>query len=251
MQPAAIGDMTNILRLLYEQYLEKFPGDDFLNEHRGTAYLNSTVETFRFYEPYLPTTGKILDWGCHHAPDACLIRSARGDAVELHGCDVHGDRYRLFYDFAGLQYEYLQYPIHLPYPNDNFDVVVASGVLEHVPFDYESLKELYRVLKPGGRLILTYLPNIGSIAEWWRRRRKRPAHLRLYSKSQAFNLLLHSGFRPLVLSFQDRMDVLPTKGGNYRVNDAAFRLLRPLLRLARLERLSSCLCAVAEKATYL
>jgi ubiquinone/menaquinone biosynthesis C-methylase UbiE len=48
--------------------------------------------------------------------------------------------------------------VKLPYPDDSFDAVLASGVLEHVPLDYESLKELHRVLRVRGRMIVTYLP---------------------------------------------------------------------------------------------
>jgi len=53
--------------------------------------------------------------------------------------------------FAGLQYERLPDLIRLPYPDGSFDAVISSGVLEHVPFDYESLKELDRVLINTGR----------------------------------------------------------------------------------------------------
>jgi SAM-dependent methyltransferase len=206
------------------------------------------VQTFRFYESYLPASGRILDWGCRHAPDACLIRLRLGDAVDIDGCDVASeDQYQLFYESVCLRYERLTHPVGLPYLDDYFDAVVGSGVIEHVPFDYESLKELHRVLKPGGRLILTYIPNTYSVDEWWRRFRKRPAHLRRYTKSQVRDLLLHTGFRPLVLGFQDRIDLLPLDGGNYRVSGAVIRLVRPVLRMFFLERLTSALCTVAEK----
>jgi len=206
------------------------------------------VQTFRFYACYLPASGRILDWGCRHAPDACLIRLHLGHAVDIDGCDVcDDDQHRLFYEFTGLRYERLTHLVTLPYPDDCFDAVVGSGVIEHVPFDYESLKELHRILKPGGRLILTYIPNAYSVDEWWSRYRKRPAHLRRYTKSQLRDLLLHTGFRPLVLGFQDRIDLLPLDGGSYRVSGVVIRLIRPVLRMLFLERLTSTLCTVAEK----
>lgn len=243
--------MTAVLQQLYQRQLDVLPENGYLKEHAAPAFLNGTIETFRFYEPFLPPGGRILDWGCHHAPDACLIRLRLGDKVDLDGCDVlGGNPYRAFHEFAGLRYTCLSDAVRLPYSDASFDAVVASGVLEHVPFDYESLKELNRVLKPGGRLILTFLPNTYSIMEWRLRSAKRPAHKRLYTKSQTRSLLLHSGFRPLVIGFQDRMDLLPVSGGSYRVNGAALRAMRPLLRLFFLERLSSCLCAVAEKVAW-
>jgi SAM-dependent methyltransferase len=38
----------------------------------------------------------------------------------------------------------------LPFPEDSFDVVLCSHVLEHVDDDRKAMGELYRVLKPGG-----------------------------------------------------------------------------------------------------
>ena len=38
----------------------------------------------------------------------------------------------------------------LPYENGTFDVLVGSGVLEHVALESEALKELWRVIRPGG-----------------------------------------------------------------------------------------------------
>ncbi len=42
----------------------------------------------------------------------------------------------------------------LPYPADHFDLVICSHVLEHVPDDRKAMRELCRVLKPGGLAIL-------------------------------------------------------------------------------------------------
>jgi SAM-dependent methyltransferase len=38
----------------------------------------------------------------------------------------------------------------LPFPDDSFDVVLCSHVLEHVVDDRKAMRELYRVLRPGG-----------------------------------------------------------------------------------------------------
>lgn len=38
---------------------------------------------------------------------------------------------------------------------DTFDAVLCTEVLEHVPYPAETIKEISRILKPGGRLILT------------------------------------------------------------------------------------------------
>jgi ubiquinone/menaquinone biosynthesis C-methylase UbiE len=46
----------------------------------------------------------------------------------------------------------------LPFPSNNFDVVILSEVLEHIDDDLKALEEIRRVLKNGGKLILT-VPN--------------------------------------------------------------------------------------------
>jgi len=43
----------------------------------------------------------------------------------------------------------------LPFAGGTFDVVVCNSVLEHIPEDGLSLAEMRRVLRPGGRLVLT------------------------------------------------------------------------------------------------
>lgn len=42
--------------------------------------------------------------------------------------------------------------MHMSFQNAEFDVVFGSSILHHLEFD-SSLKEIYRVLKPGGRMI--------------------------------------------------------------------------------------------------
>ncbi len=47
---------------------------------------------------------------------------------------------------------------NLGYPDNYFDKIVCSEVLEHIPDDSGAAGELYRVLKPGGTIALT-VPN--------------------------------------------------------------------------------------------
>lgn len=231
-------ELAELLRKLYAAQSAQHPHDGYLRQHGDAGFLAGTVDVFAFYEPFLPQSGRILDWGCRHAPDAALIRARRPN-IELDGCDVLApDTYPVFYDYARLRYRQLQDIIRLPYDDATFDAVIAAGALEHVAMDYESLKELYRVLRPQGRLIVTYLPNRASIEEWRLRRKGEPAHARLYSRREFRDLLLHTGFLPLSIGYQTRFDALPNSTG-------AARLLRPL------GRFTACLCAVAERVASL
>jgi SAM-dependent methyltransferase len=42
----------------------------------------------------------------------------------------------------------------LPFLDQQFDLVIANHVLEHIPDDRKAMRELFRVLKNGGRAIL-------------------------------------------------------------------------------------------------
>jgi SAM-dependent methyltransferase len=59
----------------------------------------------------------------------------------------------------------------LPYDDDSFDMVFSHGVLHHVPEIERAQREIHRVLRPGGELVvmlyarwsLNYLVSIGLI----------------------------------------------------------------------------------------
>ena len=44
---------------------------------------------------------------------------------------------------------------HIPVPNESFDIVLCTEMLEHVPEPIEVIAEFARILKPGGKIILT------------------------------------------------------------------------------------------------
>ena len=50
----------------------------------------------------------------------------------------------------------------LTYPDASFDLVTSTEVFEHVPDDRRAFAEVFRVLRPGGRLVFT-VPLILSI----------------------------------------------------------------------------------------
>jgi SAM-dependent methyltransferase len=184
------------------------------------------------------------------------MRMQLGDSVQIYGCDVDADRYEAFFEFAGLDYCPLRHPYLLPYEDNMIDVVMASGVLEHVPFDYESLKELYRVIRPGGVLVITMLPNHLSYTEFLNRMLHNPHHLRLYSRKEILRLLLHNGFLPVESGYHQIIPTLSSpKGGVFDAGIASqfVEILWPLNSLLEgipvVNRISTNIYVVAKKVT--
>lgn len=54
----------------------------------------------------------------------------------------------------------------LSYGDGSFDIVIAHHVLEHIPADRTAMAELFRVLKPGGRAILSVPQNWSRVETW-------------------------------------------------------------------------------------
>jgi SAM-dependent methyltransferase len=203
---------SQLLTIYAEQF--KISKNEYLDAHsHNLALIRRDTSIFERYSRFIPAAGAVLDWGCNHAPTACLVKMLRGDATQLYGCDVHAEEYRAFFDFANLQYTQLTHPYLLPYDDNFFDAVIGTAALEHVPNDSESLKELYRIIKPGGVFIMTTLPNRFSYTEWLNRTLRRPHHLRIYSLKEAKRMFLHHGFLPVASGYHQVFPSLGSAGG--------------------------------------
>ena len=86
----------------------------------------------------------------------------------------------------------------LPFPDDAFDRVIASEILEHLPDDEQAMAELARVLRPGGTMAIT-VPRAGpefinwSLSEEYHN--VPGGHVRIYRQSQLVARLEGTGMR--------------------------------------------------------
>jgi len=109
---------------------------------------------------------KVLEIGCGMGID--LMEFAKAGAI-VAGVDVTPKSIELAqkafaaFDLKGeLANQNAQ---KLPFPDSTFDLVYSCGVLHHIPEAEATVKEIYRVLKPGGEVkILLYYKN--SLYYW-------------------------------------------------------------------------------------
>jgi 2-polyprenyl-3-methyl-5-hydroxy-6-metoxy-1,4-benzoquinol methylase len=103
----------------------------------------------------LPKGSTVLDAPCGGGSLAASLREAGYDA---HGVDIGGAGAALL----GAAYHDADLNGRLPFGDALFDVVLSIEGIEHLEDRYRYLRELHRVLRPGGTLILT-TPNIVSV----------------------------------------------------------------------------------------
>ena len=90
-------------------------------------------------------TGRTLDVGCGSKPYEALYPSSEYIGLEY---DTPENR-------ENKQAEYFYEGETFPFDGENFDSLVANEVFEHVFNPDRFLQEVHRVLKPGGKLLLT------------------------------------------------------------------------------------------------
>lgn len=81
----------------------------------------------------------------------------------------------------GVEYRQAVVP-PLDFPDGSFDCVISFQVIEHIRRDADFVREIYRVLRPGGRFILT-TPNAPMSLT------RNPWHVREYTAAQLCDLL--------------------------------------------------------------
>jgi 2-polyprenyl-3-methyl-5-hydroxy-6-metoxy-1,4-benzoquinol methylase len=184
---------------------------DLIRSERG--YVPVPVQEFfhdlpgrlEFLDRHLPPApARVLDVGC--------ATGYIGEALTARGYQVTGLELntRMVEEARGRGIDVVQHDLEepLPLPDASFDAAHACEVIEHIYDTGGLLRELHRVLVPGGVLVLS-TPNLNSLRHRVMVLLGKPApmwgayigdhhgdHIRVLNKAKTFQLLRHAGFRP-------------------------------------------------------
>ncbi len=145
---------------------------------------------------WLPPGGHILDVGCHQGEFFRRLgpRLGSGLGFDPLATTASGRRWALCRE---------RFPPAAPLPPDSFDAVVMLATLEHIPDKEELARECFRVLRPGGRMVITVPSRFVDPIVWLLTRLRVADGMSLdehhgYDPAQTRRLFTRHGFRLLL-----------------------------------------------------
>ena len=104
----------------------------------------------------LPSRARILDAPC--GGTAALTRALNERGFAALGADIDPDAAM----HIGSAFRKVNLDAGLPWPEESFNAVISTEGIEHLENHYSFLRQVHRILKPGGVLLLT-TPNITAL----------------------------------------------------------------------------------------
>jgi 2-polyprenyl-3-methyl-5-hydroxy-6-metoxy-1,4-benzoquinol methylase len=149
-------------------------------------------------ERILPTKGRLLEIGCSTGLFLSEIHKA---GWEAHGVEPLEWACSRANEKNGLNVvnAYFQ---EAGYAEETFDAVVMLHVIEHIPNPAKALRELHKLIRPGGVLVME-TPRYDTI--WFkllkgRERSVIPGHLHYFTRSSLKEMALKAGFELIELN---------------------------------------------------
>ncbi|HUS16996.1 MAG TPA: class I SAM-dependent methyltransferase [Chloroflexia bacterium] len=167
---------------------------------------------YSLLEKYLPPgdkrTRRAMDLGCGTGHNLESL-SRYGEPV---GLDSSGEALE-FCRRRG--HRHLVQAASLPFADASFDIVTALDVIEHLDDDLATLRELYRVMRPGGILIIS-VPAYRILWSYWD---QILGHRRRYTTVNMRRVVRRAGWRVRKVSYSNMAILVP---------GAALRLVKGL-----------------------
>ena len=189
-----IEDHSEAFRVVTYEDVPSYPPELLQNIRASGLFSDRDIGTYSaftytFVQSFLQANDVVLDIACGTGDGAALLAQvvSKVHAADLDVKTIRDAREK--HKYSNLVFD-IQDGCALTYPDGYFNVVVCSNTLEHVADDRLMLENLYRILRPGGLLILE-TPLL----------RGRPfnfpiisSHLREYNKEALLNLICSCGF---------------------------------------------------------
>lgn len=112
-----------------------------------------------YIKKYTMSKSKILDIGCGHST---FLKDIYSLTPYTYGIDPDQSAIQ---KNTIIKNKYVGVAELLPFENNFFDIVVSAWVMEHLKNPEVVFKEIYRVLKPGGKVIFL-TPNVFNYNVW-------------------------------------------------------------------------------------
>ena len=140
---------------------------EFFDWHHQVRQADEGQYAGHLYEFDRHNQERVLDVGC--GIGWLVWNFARGGAnitgVDLSDNSLALARKRLDYD--GLNAELIKGNAQeLPFPDASFDFATSAGVLHHTPDTQGSINQIHRVLKPGGRAMISLYYRNWALSPW-------------------------------------------------------------------------------------
>jgi SAM-dependent methyltransferase len=139
-------------------------GTKFSDAEMGTRKFFDRIEAHRYgKEWHIPAAAdfagarglKVLEIGCGLGTDGAQFARAGADYTGIDLTEASIELARKRFELSGLQGEFrVADAEQLDFADGTFDLVYSHGVLHHTPDIEAAVREIHRVLKPGGRAIV-------------------------------------------------------------------------------------------------
>ena len=161
--------------------------------------------TFNFNKFDLDQDGLMLDVGCGEGRHIFGVMQNYPD-IKCIGLDMDKDSlnkaengYEYFESISNAGVDFLKGSAYsLPFPNNSFDLVVCSEVLEHLHEYNDAVREIHRVLKPGGKFYASVPASWPEKICWILSKdyQNQPGgHLRIFNQRKLVSEIKNSGFK--------------------------------------------------------